>query len=387
MVVMLRNWLWALVPVGLTVLMIAVFVNYRPLDFITGDVPPAEEITVERVVLNAQGIHVTVRAEGPVPIRIAQVQVDGAWRVFTISPNRPVGHLSSAWISIPYPWVAGEAHNLVFLSSTGAAFEHTIDVAAASPKRDWNQIWGLALIGLFIGLVPVTLGLLFTPVMRTFSDKAMNFILALTVGLLAYLLVDTIREGLEVAEKAAGGFRADVLLWAGMAGALLLLFGISRGQGRVPEGLALAAFIALGIGLHNLGEGLVVGAAIATAQVSLATFLILGFALHNLTEGIAIAAPVARKQASLLSFFGLACLAGLPAIAGTIVGAFAFSPHWAALAFGVGAGAIAQVIIEITAYFLRTAKQAKQVPFQPATWSGLTAGVGIMYITAFFVSG
>jgi zinc transporter ZupT len=113
--------------------------------------------------------------------------------------------------------------------------------------------------------------------------------------------------------------------------------------------LWLAYLIAAGIGLHNLGEGLAVGAALSAGELALGTFLVVGFALHNTTEGLAIVAPLgsARTRPSLWHFAGLGALAGVPTIAGAWAGGFAFTPAWGAVAFGVAAGAIAQVVWQI----------------------------------------
>ena len=160
--------------------------------------------------------------------------------------------------------------------------------------------------------------------------------LALTVGLLAFLLVDTLEEGLEIAAGAASALQATALVWLGALITFLALMVVGRRGGRAPEGVALATFIALGIGLHNLGEGLAIGASFATGEAALASFLVIGFTLHNLTEGVGIAAPLLEARPRLGVFAALAALAGLPAVAGTWIGAFAFAPHWAALCFGIG---------------------------------------------------
>ena len=156
--------------------------------------------------------------------------------------------------------------------------------------------------------------------------------------------------------------------------------------GSAPEGTALALFIAIGIGLHNLGEGLVIGASLAGGAVALASFLVLGFAIHNVTEGIAIAAPVEKPAKRLALLFGLALIAGAPTILGTLTGAFAFSPFWTALAFGVGAGAILQVIVEVSASLMRHAPAGKSWS-TGASLSGFVAGVAVMYATALLVTG
>jgi zinc transporter ZupT len=163
----------------------------------------------------------------------------------------------------------------------------------------------------------------------------------------------------------------------------LALLALGRRSGKAPEGLALAGFIALGIGLHNLGEGLAVGAALASGAAALATFLVVGFTIHNVTEGIGIAAPLTEERPSLVRFAGLALLAGGPAIIGTLLGTQAVSPLWIAVCFAVGAGAILQVIIEITALMMRRASGSSLL--EPSVAGGAVAGLAVMYATALLV--
>ena len=209
----------------------------------------------------------------------------------------------------------------------------------------------------------------------------MNFLLALTVGLLVFLLIDTIGEGLEAAAETIGRLRGPVLFWvdAGADHASSCWRSAGR-RAAAPEGLRLATFIALGIGLHNLGEGLAVGAALATGSAALATFLVIGFTIHNVTEGIGIAVPIAEEKPKFIHFAGLAALAGFPAIAGTILGTQAVSPLWIAVCFAVGAGAILQVIIEVGALILR--RTGAMPPSQLPRSSGVIAGLAVMYATA-----
>jgi zinc transporter ZupT len=210
-------------------------------------------------------------------------------------------------------------------------------------------------------------------------------VLALTMGLLVFLLLDTLEEGLEVAAGAASTFQATALVWLGALLTFLALLVMGRRGGRAPEGLALAVFIAFGIGLHNLGEGLAIGASFASGEAALASFLVVGFTLHNVTEGIGIAAPLTKRQPGLAVFAALAALAGLPAVIGTWGGVFAFSPHWAALCFGVGAGAILQVVVEVGAYLHRTAQRAGGTWLSSASLLGFALGLAIMYLTAMLI--
>jgi zinc transporter ZupT len=374
----------AVLPLLLVALLIAGFVFWRPFDFLSAGVPPAEELAVERVILDETGIRAYVRAQGSVPLTIAQVQVDSGYRVFTMTPPGPLARFASARIDISFPWVAGEAHTLAFVTNTGAAFGHTIEVASATPKASPSSVAILALVGLMVGVVPVAIGLAFHPAMRRAGQGVWRFLLGLTVGLLAFLLFDTIREGLEVAEAAIGGLSAASLFWSAAALSLLVLLAIGRRQGRSPEGLALAYFIAIGIGLHNLGEGLAIGTSLATGEVALASYLVLGFGIHNITEGLGIAAPIAAAPLSFATFAALAAIAGLPAVAGTLLGTFAYAPHLAALAFGVAAGAILQVIIEVSLYLARRSGAWTGVLDSSAV-TGIGAGLLIMYATTLLI--
>ena len=383
---MTRTWPAALVPLGLLALFAGAFLILRPLDYLTSNVPPIETLVVERTALGPDGISVWVRAGGSAPLSIAQVQVDGAYWQFEQTPSGPLSRLESARIDIPYPWVEGETHHLVFVTSTGVSFEHTIDVALPTPVLSLADFLAYGMVGLFVGVVPVVLGMMFYPVLLGAGRRALEFVLALTIGLLVFLLVDTLEEGLAVAAGAASGLQASVVVWLAALLTFVALMVIGRRGGRAPAGVALAAFIALGIGFHNLGEGLVIGAAFATGEAALASFLVVGFALHNVTEGVGIAAPMVEARPRLWVVAALAALAGLPAVLGTWAGAFAFSPHWAALCFGVGAGAILQVVVEVAAYLHRLAARAGGSALSGTTFAGFASGLVVMYATAILVS-
>jgi ZIP family zinc transporter len=372
-------------PLIALLLLVAVFFAYEPLRKPLGGIPPPVEVlTVERTVLDENGISLKVRADGTEPVPIAQVQVDGAFWQFTQEPPGAVPRLATAWIRIPYPWVEGETHKILLLTRSGLTFEHTIDVAWPTPRVGAAEIGKLTLGGLFVGVLPVALGMLFFPALRSGGALAFRFALALTIGLLAFLLVDMLEEALEMAERAAPGLNSGLLVWVVAGLTCLLLFGFARLAGEPLEGVALATSIALAIGLHNLGEGLAVGSAFASGAAALGGYLLLGFTLHNVTEGIGIVAPLLNRRPGLLLLAGLVCLAGLPAVLGMWFGAFAFSSHWAAIALAVGAGAILQVMIEV-GLLLKRDMAGEGGRAYPITFAGLAAGVAIMYTTALLV--
>jgi zinc transporter ZupT len=364
-------------------LAIAWLVAADPLRTFGNGAPPVENLTFERIVLEPGGLRLLVRAGGSEPMTIAQVQVDDAYWQFRQEPQGPIARGASAWISVPFPWVVGEAHAVNVVTNTGATFAHEIPVAVATPVADRTSLFSQALLGAFVGILPVAIGLMFYPALRGVGRNGMNFLLALTVGLLAFLLVDALEDALELAGEAAAVFQGPTMVVLAATGSFLLLMAIGRRHG-APAGMALATYIAIGIGLHNLGEGLAIGAAFAAGAAGLGTFLVLGFTLHNITEGIGIAAPILKKKPPLMAFVGLTLLAGGPAVLGLWIGSLAFAPQWSALALAIGAGAILQVIVEVSALLHRSNDRPGTL-FSPAVMAGLTVGVGFMYLTAMLV--
>ena len=341
-------------------------------------------MTFERTILNDQGLRLSVRAGGSEPMRIAQVQVDGAYWTFTQTPPGAISRGSTVWLDIPYPWVLGDAHEVTIVTNTGTTFVQPIEVAVPTPAVTASQLRFQAMIGIFVGVVPIIFGLMFYPVLRGVKQGGMNFLMALTIGLLVFLMIDATASAMQIAGNSAAIFQGQVMVILAAATTFLVLMAVGQ-RGGAPNGLSLSTFIALGIGLHNLGEGLAIGAAFAAGSAGLGTFLVLGFTVHNITEGIGIAAPILKKRPPLWAFGGLALLAGGPAVVGMWMGSLAFSPQWGAVALSIGAGAILQVVIQVGAYIMRSNKMGLETFLRPSVLSGLITGVAFMYITAAFI--
>jgi zinc transporter, ZIP family len=387
-----RRWgagalLWALIPLLLLGVLLAVLVvSGAGLGVRTA--PPIEELTVDRIILPTPGqIVVEVTNGGADPVTIAQVQVDDAYWAFTITPDPTIPRLGRARITLPYPWVQDEMHIVKIVSSNGVTFEGEVAVATQTPGPDLETFWRYAVLGIYVGFIPVGLGLLWYPFLRRLGRSGMQAVLSLTVGLLVFLLFDTLAEALELVANTAGVFGGAPLVFLVALLAFLALIAIgSRRKGQVTSRLEVAYRIALGIGLHNLGEGLAIGAAFATGSAALGTFLVIGFTLHNITEGIGIAAPIARERPKLWHFVTLAALAGLPAVLGVWIGGFIYNNLAAAVFLALGAGAIAQVIYEVGRLMMRQSAEDQTPVFSPATFGGLVAGIAIMYATALLVA-
>ncbi len=385
----------ALLPIVLLGLLLAVIVWSRPADTLRGDgAPPIERLTFQRVTLEPGMIVATIFNDGPDAVAIAQVQVDDAFWTFTADRGQTLGHLGRTTVRIPYPWVEGEAHVVRVLTSTGTPFDHEIAVAVETPRATGRFLGVFTLIGLYVGVLPVAIGLLWFPLLARLSARGMDFLLALTIGLLAFLLIDGAQEGFEIAALLPQSLQGGVLFALAAAGAYLLLEAVGawlrsrRKAAAVPSdkgGWVLSLMIAVGIGLHNFGEGLAIGSAFALGEAALGTLLIVGFTLHNTTEGLAIVAPLAREQrpAVLGQLLTLGLIGGVPTIAGTWLGGLVYSPVWSVLFLALGVGAIAQVIIQISRQ-VGVAGTARRFTSGPVL-AGLAAGVMVMYVTGMLV--
>ena len=396
-------WLSALLPILALAGMLVFFILGEPLALFTQNVPPLEVVQFGRVQVIDDGFEFDVINGGPDPVRIAQVTVDDAYWQYEITPAPRLPRYGSAQISVFYPWVYGEPHAIRLITETGLTFETAVEVAVPTPSPGLEEFIAYGLIGIYVGIIPVGLGMLWFPALRRLNRKWVDAILALTIGLLFFLLVDTSLEGFEVATGLPGFLQGGPLvLYAGIITWLVLMAVRSSGRANGDDQnrkRGLARLIAVSIGLHNLGEGLAIGAAFALGEAALGSFLVIGFTLHNITEGIGIAAPLLptrnpeAKEAhqsgtnpGVLTFLALTILAGAPAILGAWIGGFAYSPLLSTVFLGIGVGAILQVIVEVGGLLQNNAKRAG-VPL--TSWTnvgGFALGLMIMYVTAFLVS-
>jgi ZIP family zinc transporter len=383
-----RAWLWFALPLVLLGLLSLGLTKSGLLSSLRRNVPPIEVLTVDRVKLTPGHLVLEVTNGGPDPVTVAQVMVDEAFWHHTITPGRTVERLGRANIDIPYPWVPGEPHHVKLVTSNGITFDHEIPVAAETPVADARYFLTFTLVGLYVGVLPVAIGLLWLPFLKRLERRWIHFALALTAGLLVFLAAEALHEALEIADRLAGAFQGTGLVTLAVLGAWLLLqaFGGS-GPGKGEEGrvqrFRLAFLIAVGIGLHNLGEGLAIGAAYAQGAVALGAFLIVGFMIHNTTEGLGIVAPIAQDSPSVGTLALAGLIAGGPTIAGAWLGGLAYSPLLGVVCLGIGAGAILQVIGVL---YRVVAREAGGWLWTPLNALGVAAGMVLMYGTGLLVA-
>jgi len=377
---------WAVVPILLLAVVVGAFASAgdRLLDLVGQSPPPADELDIRRVELRPGEIRVVARNPQRDAITIAVATVDDAIVPFTTDGPAELGRLRSTTVVIPYEWVEGEPLAVGLTSSTG--IQTTAEVAAAveTPTPSARGFLGYGVVGMLVGVVPVALGLLWLPSLRRLDARWLGGFLALTCGLLTFLGVEALFEAFELQAGLPGALGGPGLVLLGVALATLGMTLVSSrlGRGSGATGLALALLVAIGIGLHNLGEGLAIGTSFALGELQLGTFFVIGFMVHNITEGLGIAAPAARERVSLVQLAGLALVAGAPAILGTWLGGYATNDTLAVLFFGIAAGAALQVVVEVGRYVARTTPGGLR---SSAAICGFLAGIAVMWATGVLV--
>ena len=382
----IRTLILLLIPIVLLAGVIALFLS-------TGgglnldSAAPVEGLDVERYILQSGSIELQVRNTGPEEITIAQVIINEAVAPFEIHPSASIPRLDRARITIEYPWSYGEAYGITIFTSNSIPFNVDIPVAFETPEPNSATFLGFTLIGLYVGVIPVFLGIFWFPALRQLGRRAMTFLMAATAGLLLFLGLDTIAEALEFAAEIPSAFQGIGLIGIGAVATFLLLEAISNRQSAITgneadKRLAIAFVIAVGIGIHNLGEGLAIGAAYNIGEIALGTFLVVGFIIQNITEGLGIIAPVLRDRPGIgrLAIMGL--IGGAPAILGAWLGGFAPSPFLTVLFLAIGAGAIFQVIYEI-AKLIQRDTQREAMPM--VVFSGVLTGMMMLWVTGLMI--
>ncbi len=350
-----------------------------------GAPPPADELDVRRVELRQGEIRVLVRNPQREDVTIASVTVDDAIVPFSLDGPATLGRLRSSTVVVPYDWVPDEPLSIGVTTSTGIQTVHDIAAAVPTPEPGARGFLGYGLIGLLVGVVPVALGLLWLPSLRRAGAAWLAAFMALTAGLLTFLGVEALFEALELQAGLPPSLGGPGLVLLGVAASALGMTFLSMRltKGRVgASGLALALLVAIGIGVHNLGEGLAIGTSFATGELQLGAFLVIGFMVHNVTEGLATAAPATRARVTLVRLAALALIAGAPAILGTWVGAYATHDVLTPLFFALAAGAALQVVVEVGRYVARTAPGGLR-----SGWAvgGYLAGIAAMWATGLLI--
>lgn len=348
---------------------------------------PIETLQFNRTRLEPGLIRIEVQNTSPGDLTLAQIAINDGFVPFRATPDATLPRLGVATLTIPYPWIEGSSYAIRLFSSSSIPFDTAIPVATATRDTDTSTLVSFSLIGLYVGVIPIFLGLLWFPALRRLGPRAFTFLMALTVGLLLFLGIDATSEALEQAAGVGGAFQGIGLIGIGIVGTFLLLDAISRrqnklGRSEAQQRFSIAFMIAVGIGLHNLGEGLAIGASFAVGAAALGTFLVIGFIIQNITEGLGIIAPIVKDQPSWRNLTLLGVIGGAPAILGAWIGGLSFSLPLSILFLAVGAGAVFQVAWEI-AKLIR--KDAVKRPMPATIFAGVVAGMILLYTTGLLI--
>ncbi|MEM2759916.1 MAG: divalent cation transporter [Nitrososphaerales archaeon] len=358
---------------------------------------PLPDVTIENAEFKDGEIIAYVRNTGQDTVTIAQADVnDRPWEAL-VKPSNVLPRLATAKVIMKYPWMEGVPYEIGITTSDGTRFAYEVKAAAKTPEPNLDQLSYFAILGSYVGIVPIMIGLLWFPFMSRISKQWYSFFLSLTAGLLIFLAVDAMKESFEATHAIPGVFRGEVLIVTATVATILVLMMLSNrmtlrtvSMGSMEAstkhlyGLSLSYMIAMGIGLHNLGEGLAIGAAVALGSLALSKFLVIGFTIHNTTEGLAIIAPIAKQRARIMHLIALGLIAGVPTIAGTWIGGFTYMPIASILFLAIGAGAIIQVVYSIFNWMHKDLDSRITAPYNIA---GFVVGLAIMYLTGLLITG
>lgn len=443
-----RSVLLALVPIVILSAMIIFLLGPYGQSLLNTGIP-LPEVTIEKIEFHNGQIVAFIRNTGPTEIDVSQADVNDRIQSAAIEPSSKIPRLNEAAVIIPFLWNPGEPYEIGITTSDGTRFSKTVEAAALAPTPNPEQALLFASLGIYVGVIPVMIGLLWYPYIRRLSVGKYGFFLSLTAGLLTFLGIDALLEGNEiVTENLAGAFNGQLLIiLVTIASFLILMYTSERLTQRALEKsilsknsnlssssstissryedkmmprthkeeietikssapsqelqvevqkyrqllrpLTISMMIAIGIGLHNFGEGLAIGAAMVLGEIALSTFLIVGFTLHNTTEGLAIVAPIAKSGRSrntmIKRLVVMGLIAGTPTIVGTWIGGFLYSPLAAVIFLSVGAGAIFQVVYSLALWISNHQKPRSTSYFSGSVIAGFITGLLIMYLTGLFV--
>ena len=407
---------FGIIPFAILSVMIILILSFPSLFFI-GQIKTLPEISIEKIEFENMKIIAFVRNTGHSEVTIAQADVNDRIQYAAMEPTNRLDRFENGKVIIPFVWNKGEPYRIGLTTDDGTRFEKKVEFATLTPQQTAAQASYFALIGTYVGVIPVMIGLLWYPFIRKLSVNKYNFFLSFTVGLLVFLGIDALLEGNEIVQRdISSTFHGQMLIIMVTILSLVSLIYISSKlvksaeikileypvysevskdeishvssmqspkQKLIIKPVALSMMIAIGIGLHNFGEGLAIGAAALLGEVALSSFLILGFTLHNTTEGLAIVAPMARnKKLAIAKLILMGLMAGVPTIIGSWIGGFLYSPIATIIFLGIGAGAIFQVVYSVGSWmYYNNNRVLASLPIA----SGFMLGILIMYITGLLV--
>jgi len=237
-------------------------------------------------------------------------------------------------------------------------------------------------LGAVAGLIPIYLGIAVALLLGRILPRTWEAgLIGMATGVLLYLFFDLMHESVEL--TGARDIMSWVVFLGGLGVSLVGLVWLESsqifGNNQASRFLSLPYMIALGMGFHNLGEGLAIGASYASGQWTLSMLLVAGFALHNGTEGFGIVGAAGKTPINGKDVFLLGLLAGAPTCLGTLLSGQGVSSYMSILFYTLAAGSLLYVILSLTTISY-TATRRLQASL------GILLGISLMFVTSMLLT-
>lgn len=170
------------IPLVLLAAVIALFVWTDGAGLSGEPAAPIEAVEFGQTRLEPGLIELNLRNTGPKELAISQINVNDAIWPYAASAN-PIARLGSSTLTLHYPWAEGEMYRITIFTRNSVPLTTTIDVATTTKGASASTLWSFTLVGIYVGIIPIVLGMLWIPALRQLSRRAMLFLMAATVGL------------------------------------------------------------------------------------------------------------------------------------------------------------------------------------------------------------
>ena len=164
------------------------------------------EITIERIEFQDGKIVALLRNTGPMVVTVSQADINDRIQPAAIEPSKNISRFALSKVIIPFSWNRGEPYEVGITTSDGIRFKKSVEAAALAPTANAEQVSFFIIMGTYVGIIPVLIGLLWFPFIKRLNRSKYIFFLALTAGLLVFLGIDALVKEIKLLQRTLQEF-------------------------------------------------------------------------------------------------------------------------------------------------------------------------------------